>query len=194
MGLSEWFRDNGEIAKVNVEMARWRLSNQGRLVSRRSYGRGYSAGHSDAQRGRPARFATESSPHHAQTEVYGVEVDEGMSDLLVALWELGLETQFSCQGHPDRYLPNHAESWNSSAQIFFSDADQALKFIKKSIELLESDGYHEGGFRMAVTHGIDSAVLRGDVRFSPEPLQELTAVWTSFETTLARDEPQPDTL
>ena len=33
-----------------------------------------------------------------------------MRDLLVALWDLGLNTQYSCQGHPDKFGPHEEYS------------------------------------------------------------------------------------
>jgi len=184
MGLGEWFRNNGEIAKINVEFARWRMSDASRRRFRSGYEDGYASGHSDGIKGHSKRHKAKFPPPHPQVDVYGIEVDDGLSDLLVALWKLGLDTQYSCQGQPNRYSPNHPGSWDASAQILFTDADQALKFVKKAIELLGDDGYHEGGFRVNVCHGIDSATLRGDVRFCPELIPQLTEVWTAFETEL----------
>lgn len=184
MGLSQWLYDNGQVAVINLSIAKWKLTRAARDQYRKGHKSGYVAGFSDSANGIASRETNTFPEPHPQVAVDGIEVDAGLRDLRVALWALGLETQFSCQGHPDRYVPNQADTWDNSAQILFTDAEQALKFVEKSIELLEDDTFQEGGFRTEVCHGIDSPVLRGDVRFSPTLLSRLSELWTEFEMTV----------
>jgi len=188
MGLTDWFRDSAEDARLRLSIARWRFSRLARDSYRRGHVRGYSAGHRDGSQGVVSRHHRPFPAPHEQSEVFGIEVDSGLKDLLVALWQLGLDTQYSCEGHSEHYVPGLTGSWEESAQIFFTDADGALKFVKKSMELLGDDGYHEGGYRMHVCNGIDSPIVRAEVRFSPALIHRLTDAWTAFEREISTRE------
>lgn len=138
--------------------------------------------------GVPATAPHKGFAGHPQVTVFDIEIDEAYADLLPTLWKLGLDTQYSCQGHPAHFVPNHEGFWDAGAQILFTDAEQGLKFIRKSVELLGNDAYHEGGYKMHVCQGIDSPVPRGDVRFSPELIEPLTVAWVAFEAELTQKE------
>src|SRR6478752_4823332 len=89
---------------MNLETAKLRLSNVGRQYYRDGFTAGYKAGRVHGDLGRPD-IPARGMAGHPQVEVEGIEVDELMAPLLLALWRLGLDTQFSCQGDPDRYSP-----------------------------------------------------------------------------------------
>lgn len=174
-----------ELASVKLSIAKWKRSDMARDSFRRGWKGGYSLGRRDERLGVPETPAPRGLPNHPQVLVDGVEVDERLAPLLHAMWTLGLDTQFSCQGDPDRYVPNHPGSWDASAQIFFADIDQAIKFVKKSKEFLDHLAiFPEGGFRVDVADGIGSPTLRGDLRFSPGLIDPLTAAWESFAATV----------
>lgn len=174
-----------ELASVKLSIAKWKRSDLARDSFRRGWKGGYSLGRRDERLGVPETPAPRGLPNHPQVLVDGVEVDERLAPLLHTMWTLGLDTQFSCQGDPDRYVPNHPGSWDASAQIFFADVDEAIKFVKKSKDLLgHLTIFTEGGFRVDVADGVGSPTLRGDLRFSPELIAPLTSAWESFAATV----------
>jgi hypothetical protein len=59
----------------------------------------------------------------------GVEVDEGIRDLLEALWSRGMKTEFSCQGDDDQL-----------AHICFARAADAHRFIEAPGDFLITVG------------------------------------------------------
>jgi hypothetical protein len=107
-----------------------------------------------------------------------------MRDLLVAMWELGLETQYSCQGDIDKFSPRAWYSRDYATQIVFRDVDQAYKFLKKTIELLDNENWHEGGLVLSTMLPIDDSPVRANITFSPRLLPEITALWIAFEKTV----------
>jgi hypothetical protein len=58
----------------------------------------------------------------------GVEVDEGIRDLLEAVWARGMATEFSCQGH------------NELAHICFASAADAWRFMEAPGDFLITEG------------------------------------------------------
>lgn len=187
MGIREFFQIRAQITRTSLSIAMWKQSHAGRDQFRKGYYRGYSAGHNDGATGRINYLKMRQGlAGHRQVEIYGVEVDEGIAPLLEVLWRLGLETQFSCQGDPDYFVPNHPHAWGSAAQIIFETVPEAEKFVRKSIEILDSDGYHEGGWIIKIMSGIwGSEELRAEVIFSPTLLPELVRAWSRFESELA---------
>lgn len=81
----------------------------------------------------------------------GVCVDEGIRDLLEALWSRGMDTEFSCQG-------NHDEQ----AHICFARAADAWRFMEAP-----------GDFVITVGES------RAWVDFSADLIGELTQYWTT---------------
>ncbi|UCA22852.1 hypothetical protein [Mycobacterium kansasii] len=65
---------------------------------------------------------------HKQVKASRATVDEGIVDLLEALWAEGLGTQFSCQGGG---LPGGRPA---PASITFSTVDDALRFMRETME------------------------------------------------------------
>ncbi|AID58898.1 hypothetical protein PBI_GAIA_79 [Mycobacterium phage Gaia] len=98
------------------------------------------------------------SPKHRQVEVQGVLVDEGIAGLLRRLWARDMQTDASCQGGP------------GSAYLMFSFLEDAVDFLKGSIEAL--DFY---GFDLAPFSSPDGP--RGRVIFPPEAIGALEEVW-----------------
>jgi hypothetical protein len=79
--------------------------------------------------------ATRYVPRHRQVHTsIGVEVDEGIRDLLEALWVHGFRTEFSCQGgEPD-------ETGESSAHICFARIADAVRFAEGPGDLVITEG------------------------------------------------------
>jgi hypothetical protein len=132
-------------------------------------------------------------PNHPQVLTRGIEVDEHMAPLLNALWDLGLDTQFSCQGDERYFIPHEALLQQSRSQIVFADFDDACKFARKTIELLESTLQFEGGIEITAMAPIDGGPNRAAVWFPPQLLKRITKVWVDFEKTVsgAQNEVQP---
>ncbi|MDQ0733527.1 hypothetical protein [Arthrobacter sp. B1I2] len=107
-----------------------------------------------------------------------------MAPLLRALWDLGLETQFSCQGDADNYLPHEPLLHYSRAQIVFADFDHACKFVRKTMELLDSAAYSEGGIDISTMDRLDEQTHRAAVWFPPQMLDQITQIWVEFERTV----------
>ena len=70
-----------------------------------------------------------ATAHRQVTASNGVEVDEGIRDLLEALWSRGMVTEFSCQGE-------HGEL----AHICFARAADARRFMAAPGEFLITFG------------------------------------------------------
>jgi len=107
-----------------------------------------------------------------------------MADVLLALWKLGLETQYSCEGHLDKFAPYDTFGHSYASQIVFSNIDHAVKFLKKSTELMGYAALHEGSFALHSMSPFDDGVARAAVTFPPAILNELTARWVAFELNL----------
>jgi hypothetical protein len=89
--------------------------------------------------------------HRQVTASNGVAVDEGIRDLLEALWSRGMDTEFSCQG-------DH----NEQAHICFARAADAWRFMEAP-----------GDFLITVGES------RAWVDFPADRIGELTQYWTT---------------
>ncbi|HEX2286001.1 MAG TPA: hypothetical protein VHI10_14440 [Mycobacterium sp.] len=67
--------------------------------------------------------------HRQVTASNGVEVDEGIRDLLEALWSRGMSTEFSCQGDDDKL-----------AHVCFTRMADAWRFLEAPGDLLITVG------------------------------------------------------
>lgn len=92
-----------------------------------------------------------ATAHRQVTASNGVEVDEGILDLLEALWSRGMATEFSCQG-------DHGEL----AHICFARAADARRFMEAPGDFLITVGEY-----------------RAWVDFSADLIGELTQYWTT---------------
>lgn len=81
----------------------------------------------------------------------GVEVDEGIRDLLEALWSRGMTTEFSCQGERDEL-----------AHVCFTRAEDAWRFMEAPGDFLITKGES-----------------RAWVDFSADLIGELTRYWST---------------
>lgn len=163
-----------------LDMAKLRLSNFGRQYYRDGFAAGYKAGRAHADLNRPD-IPSRGTVGHPQVEVDGIEVDELMGPLLLALWRLGMDTQFSCQGDPDRYFAHDHLFAQNRAQIVFSDFDEACMFAKETMELLDSSLFTEGGIEVASMLEMDGTSFRAAVTFPPQMLGRITDVWVDYE-------------
>jgi hypothetical protein len=77
-------------------------------------------------------------PIHKQVYVSGIDVDEGIAELLKVLWTHTFHTQSSCQGGPRSNGSRHGNRLHAQggAFIVFNHFDQASQFQYKTIELL----------------------------------------------------------
>jgi hypothetical protein len=167
----------------NLQMAKLQLDGFGRRRFRAGFSAGYDAGRDHGSRGlkKPKQNGLAD---HPQTEIDGVEVDVLMAPLLRALWDLGLETQFSCQGDPEHYLPHEPLLHYTRAQIVFAEFDQACKFTRKTMELLDSAAFSEGGIDITTMDRMDGDAYRAAVWFPPQMLELITELWVAFEASV----------
>ena len=177
-------REEIELVRLRARIVRNRLSTYARDRFRDGYERGYGAGRRDQRRGLPDALQQYRSDPHPQVEKFGVEVDEGIARLLIALWKLGLDTQVSCQGHVDKFVPHRGYGFEYASQIVFGNVDHAVKFLKKTAELLGYDNYTEGGVVLTTMAPLDEPTPRAEVRFSPTLLEKITTAWEAFELTV----------
>lgn len=136
-----------QTVSFNMQLAKLQLDGYGRRRFRAGFDSGYSIGRDHGSRG----LTKSSKPGlagHPQSEIDGIEVDHLMAPLLRALWDLGLETQFSCQGDADHYTAHEPLLNFNRSQIVFADYDQACKFVRKTMELMDSAAYSEGGIEL----------------------------------------------
>lgn len=180
--IREWLGNEIALTKMRLRFARARLSTVARDQFRKGFNSGYAKGYRDAREGLPDASLPYAFVPHQQVDAEGIEVDEGMRDLLVALWKLGLDTQFSCQGEPDLFNPR--ASRDHAAQIVFASTTDAHRFVKKSAEMFGTELYDDGGLSLATMLPMDSEVPRAAVTFSPRLLSDLTDLWVAFEKTV----------
>jgi len=182
--IREWLAEEVELVKLRADFVRDRISRSAREQFRRGWRAGYEVGRTHEREG--VRYATERyrSDPHSQVEVEGIEVDEGMADILLALWKLGLDTQYSCQGHADKFAPYDTFGHSYASQIVFARIDHAVKFLKKSTELMGYEGLNEGGFVLHSMSPFEDGVARAEVTFPPAILETLTEQWVAFELTV----------
>lgn len=76
---------------------------------------------------------------HRQVVASRAFVDEGIADLLEAVWDYGLETDISCQGGQVDSLNRSMFTGDgcSDAWIIFGDIADGIHFLMHSMELLE---------------------------------------------------------
>jgi len=178
--LGEWL-GYWRFKRQLVEMQR---SQFARDQFKHGYRVGYFKGRDDEKVGAFNILGPDPDPPHPQVEIEGIEVDEGMRDLLEALWKLGLWTQFSCQGDPEKFAPFQSYNRDYAAQIVFDTFDEAVKFTRKTAELLGPKNYTEGGVVIQTMAPTDGDKVRAEVTFSPVLLPEITQHWVEFEKTV----------
>lgn len=66
----------------------------------------------------------------------GVEVDAGISDLLIALWELGLRTSYSCEGTSAE--GDEGVQVGDEAYILFPQATDAFSFFRQTLDAIST--------------------------------------------------------
>lgn len=131
---------------------------------------------------------------HRQICVRGVEVDAGMSDLLTALWDLGFETQFSCEGKPGDSTVAFDHRSPDRSYVLFSKLEDAFAFVQGSIHLLGHCGFYEGGMNLKPLDPIGrTGTARGSVSFSPNLLGELSDRWRSMAEQATQTASRPPT-
>lgn len=166
---------------LNLQLVKLRVSRYGQNRFRAGFDEGYAVGRDHRARSLPPR-EYKGLPGHPQTTIRGIEVDKLMAPLLCALWDLGLETQYSCQGESDNYLPHEPLLSQKRAQIVFADFDHACKFVRKTMELLDSAAYGEGGIDISTMDRMDGSTHRAAVWFPPQLLEQITKLWLAFES------------
>jgi len=182
--IKEWFSTEVAIAKMRADFLRNRMSRLSREQFRKGWRTGYAIGRKHERDG--VRDVIERYRHdpHPQVDVEGIEVDEGMADLLLAVWRLGLDTQYSCQGHLDKFIPYSPLGHDYASQIVFAHIDHAVKFLKKSAELMGYDRLNEGGLVLHTMSPLEDDVPRAEVTFPPAILEDLAERWVAFELTV----------
>lgn len=126
------------------------------------------------------RYPNGTSTIHrpVKTSRHGVEVDEGIADLIEAVWSNGLETQYCCQDLND----------DGMAQIIFLDIDDGYQFLRKSVEGLGADelkrlvfGHTDKEFRLIPMEGGPyygtTSSIRACIYFPAELIDDLAKLW-----------------
>lgn len=99
---------------------------------------------------------------HKQINLKGVEVDEGLVDLLENVWEAGINTQFSCQGG------------TNPAMIVFPTVTDGLRFVEETLAVTGTYGCYTGRLMMQI---VNPWPADGPSRFLVEWPAEFTPVW-----------------
>lgn len=102
---------------------------------------------------------------HVQVNVQGINVDEGLADLLKMLWDAGIWTQYSCQGGP------------SPAMILFPTVTDGLRFVQETLAVTGTYGCYTGQLSMHIAGPIPG--VPGPMRFCVEWPAAFTPVWIS---------------
>lgn len=111
-----------------------------------------------------------------------IPVDEKISELIEALWLIGFETQFSCEGDIDLFDESGTlENLNDASHIVFPQVSQATKFMEYSYRFLIQERQDLPWSNlmnlelMLPTKDIHN--VRAIVRFNPAALPALTEYW-----------------
>ena len=166
--MRDALRNERAIQQLRLDLRRMQRSE----FSKERFRAGYRAALADVG------LREEQLAPHPQVLLDGVEVDAGMASLLDALWGLGIETQFSCQGDPDRYIRHQATSSVHDAHIVFADLDVAIRFMWRTIDLLGYVPFKDGWMELTPmqAYGVESPV-RGRVGWPPVLHDEITRLW-----------------
>jgi hypothetical protein len=115
---------------------------------------------------------------HRQVEVDGIEVDEGMADMLRAVWKSGINTQFSCQG-------NEGATDAYGGMIVFPTVTDAVAFMSTTLDMTGYSGCYSPRlimemaapviFRAGRRRPIDGGPVRSIVRWP----SAFTPIWTA---------------
>lgn len=167
------------VALVREQRARARLARHGGLRDQFKLGylNGYRRGRDDERHGAFDLLDPDPGPDHTQVDVDGIEVDEGIRDLLVAIWAEGLVTQFSCQGDADRFAPRQGYSHLYVAQIVFASIEDAFTFMTASAAMIGERNFSEGGLTLTTMAPWKDDRPRAEVTFSPLLIDELALAW-----------------
>lgn len=124
------------------------------------------------------------SKHDTVTTSRDITVDRGIADLIEALWTIGFETQFSCEGNADLFDPSGSlENHTDAAHIIFPDVEQGVKFAELSYRfLIHARPDLPWAGLMTVEMGlplktVEMGTIRSVVRFNPDALESLTKYW-----------------
>lgn len=125
---------------------------------------------------------------HPQVLLDGVEVDVEMASLLEVLWRLGLETQFSCQGDPERYIRHQATSSVHDAHIVFADLGVAIRFMRRTIDLLGYVPFKDGWMELTPMQAYGGeGPVRGRVGWPPVLHDEIRRLWIDHSRRVLSD-------
>lgn len=110
-----------------------------------------------------------------------IPVDRKIAELIEALWTIGFDTQFCCEGDTELFDPSGSlENTTDSAHIIFPNVEQGVKFAELSYGFLirERPDLPWAGL-MTVEMGLPIGVgnIRSVVRFNPGALESLTEYW-----------------
>lgn len=105
-------------------------------------------------------------PDHTQVTVNGIDVDEGLAELLQALWAADIGTQYSCQGGP------------GEAMILFPTVKDALRFVTETFAVTGYCGCYTGRLPLelaAPDPRLTTRCVRAVVRWP----HHMTRIWTA---------------
>jgi hypothetical protein len=109
---------------------------------------------------------------HRQVTASRASVDEGLVDLLEAIWLAGIDTQFSCQGGPDE------NDWPHTGYILFPTINNAVRFLETTAGRTDHEDYGHLALGVVPTRSPGGPV-RAKVQWPHELTLILTAAWTN---------------
>ena len=178
-----WIRETlcneREIQQLRLDLRRLEKSE----FAERRFLQGYNAALADVG------LRHEQIDAHAQVELDEVEVDAGIAPLLRALWDLGIETQFSCEGDPDRYIRHQAPASQHDSHIVFAELSAAIRFMERTLGLLGYVPFKDGWLELTPMQPyVPNDSPRGRVGWPPVLLEEITRSWIAHSRrVLAQD-------
>lgn len=117
---------------------------------------------------------TDSGLTHKQVLLQDVWVDEGIVPLLTSLWDLGFQTQYSCQGGGVNHVGGNIEGY-----VLFHTMEEGINFVETV-----ADAYFDEIDAKARTWSNLMSVRfnamlrrRSMVRFPATELDFITSVW-----------------
>lgn len=107
---------------------------------------------------------------HAQIEIDGISVDEGLSVLLQLVWKHGIVTSESCQG-------GGITNQTAAAYIICPKVEDAAEFLLHSAQ--HTNYLYGDNIALTIIHPVGdvNAPPRGKVSWLPELTTQLTKAW-----------------
>lgn len=139
-----------------------------------------------AQRNSKGRWR---EPHNTIMTSKSVPVDSRIAPLIEALWKIGIETQFSCEGNLELFDESGTlENMTDASHIVFPKMETAIIFMERSYQFLIHSRPDLQWSNLVNLEPMlptkDIHNVRAIVRFNPAAMASLTAYWKSSLTSI----------